>query len=162
MEGYLTHLTPSETIKTQQKPQHCPKYCSYFQLNVAKTKDLVIDSPSTHKPICINNKTFEMVECFWTINSANKDCLHFLLLLYKSIIQPILLYCSPCFYTVLTASDRNKLTRITNNATMPPNSLVSLHPSFPTSTCKAIKHRASTVTLAPRHIIHPILRTASI
>ena len=37
---------------------------------------------------------------------------HLLSLLYSSIIQPILLYCSPCFYNMLSTSNRNKLTKI--------------------------------------------------
>lgn len=41
---------------------------------------------------------------------------HLLLLLYKSIIQSILLYCSSCFYTMLSVSNRNKLLRITHIA----------------------------------------------
>ncbi len=45
---------------------------NYPQLNVIKTKELVINTPSTHStvynsthnPTCINNETVEMVECF--------------------------------------------------------------------------------------------------
>jgi len=41
---------------------------------------------------------------------------HLLLLLYQSIIQPILLYCSICFFHMLTVTNRVKLTRITHTA----------------------------------------------
>ena len=40
----------------------------------------------------------------------------FLLLLYKSIVQPVILYCSTCFYNMLTTSNKNTLTRITHHA----------------------------------------------
>ena len=39
-----------------------------------------------------------------------------LLLLYKSIVQPVILYCSTCFYNMLTTSNKNTLTRITHHA----------------------------------------------
>ncbi|KAJ0008551.1 hypothetical protein NQD34_015966 [Periophthalmus magnuspinnatus] len=39
---------------------------------------------------------------------------HLLLLLYKSIIQPILLYCSTCFYNMLTVKNRTKLIKVTH------------------------------------------------
>ena len=35
-----------------------------------------------------------------------------LLLLYKSIIQPSLMYCSPCFFTLLTVTSKNRLLKI--------------------------------------------------
>ena len=41
---------------------------------------------------------------------------HLLLLLYQSIIQPILLYCSTCFFTMLSVTNLAKLTRITKTA----------------------------------------------
>ncbi len=41
---------------------------------------------------------------------------HLLLLLYQSIIQPILLYCSTCFFNILSVTNQAKLTRITNTA----------------------------------------------
>ena len=37
---------------------------------------------------------------------------HLLLLLYKSIIQPILMYRSPCFFTLLTVTSENRLLKI--------------------------------------------------
>ena len=41
---------------------------------------------------------------------------HLLLLLYKSIIQPVLLYCSACYFTLLSMPNRNKLYSITRIA----------------------------------------------
>ena len=41
---------------------------------------------------------------------------HLLLLLYKSIIQPVLLYCSACYFTILSMPNRNKLYSITRIA----------------------------------------------
>ena len=41
---------------------------------------------------------------------------HLLLSLYQSIVQAILLYCSTCFFTMLSVTNRAKLTRITNTA----------------------------------------------
>ena len=56
---------------------------------------------------------------------------HLLLLLYKSIIQPVLLYCSACFYTILPMPNRNKLSSITRIASkimgLPTNSLSDLN-----------------------------------
>lgn len=41
---------------------------------------------------------------------------HLLLLLYKSIMQPILLYCLPCFFNLLTLVTKTKLFSITHIA----------------------------------------------
>lgn len=49
------------------------------------------------------------------------------LLLYKSIIQAILLYWSSCFYTMQTASNRNKSH---TSQTVTPKWLASSHPNF--------------------------------
>lgn len=103
-----------------------------------RTEELVTKFSSSHSPdhnpIGINNETDEMMERFKYLlildsdlsseqhandtqntNASNKDRLpaaHLLLLHYRSIIQPILL---SCFYTVLPASNGNKLTGITNS-----------------------------------------------
>lgn len=41
---------------------------------------------------------------------------HLLLLLYTSIIQPILLYCSSCYFNMLSITNRNKLIKVTHTA----------------------------------------------
>lgn len=63
------------------------------------------------------------------------------------IIQPVLLYCSPSFFTMLTASNRNKLTRITNSA---PKMTGLPTPNLCDLNCEAVIRRARTVTLNPR------------
>jgi len=140
----------------QDSISHLTQLCSdnYLQLNVAKTKEMLINTPNgnstaqnvTLNYTCINNVAVERVECFrylgLTLDSelkfdhhtmdTFKRCQqrlsiirklkslsvapHLLMLLYKSIIQPVLLYCSICYFDILTVTNKNKLTRITKNA----------------------------------------------
>ena len=118
----------------------------YLEINVNKTKEIWFTPPSPQHPIIINTQTVETVDTFkylgitldnklsfdqhtMDIQKRSQQRLsairklkglhvapHLLLLLYQSIIQPILLYCSTCFYTMLSVTNRAKLTRITNTA----------------------------------------------
>ena len=58
---------------------------------------------------------------------------HLLSILYTSIIQPILLYCSPCFYNMLSNTNRNKLTKITHRIENHKSSHTQPHQAQPQS-----------------------------
>ena len=77
---------------------------------------------------------------------------HLLSLLYTTIIQPILLYCSPCFYNMLSNTNRNKLTKITHTTSKitnhPAPNLTELNP-------RAVTRLAQTITNDPTHPLHP-------
>lgn len=73
---------------------------------------------------------------------------HLLLLLYKSIIQPLLLYCSPCFFNILTVTSKNKLIKISNLA----SKIIHLPtPSLTDANDKAITRLAHTIANSPDH-----------
>ena len=76
---------------------------------------------------------------------------HLLLLLYQSIIQPILLYCSTCFFTMLSVTNRAKLTRITNTAAkiigLPTPNLTELNE-------KSINRLANSIVQDTTHPLH--------
>lgn len=75
---------------------------------------------------------------------------HLLLLLYKSIIQPILLYCSTCFFNIITVKNRSKLTSISRKA----SKIIGLPtPILTDMNSKAIVHIASTIE---QDINHPL------
>lgn len=124
---------------------HFTKWCAYNHLhfNVKKTKELIFNSTSPQQPIVIDNQTVEIVDSFKylgvTIDSAltfdqhhrhSKEKLTtinnpetertlappLLLRLYQSIIQPVMLYCSTCFFNLLTVKNRTKLIKVTNTA----------------------------------------------
>ena len=77
---------------------------------------------------------------------------HLLLLLYKSIIQPVLLYCSACFYTILPMPNRNKLFSITRIA----SKIIGLPtPSLSDLNDKAITRLALSIT---NDTDHPLYR----
>ena len=170
---------------------HFIQWCNnnYLELNVAKTKELVITrsthstaGTSTHDPIHINNKAVEMVEhhkhlgltidnklsfglhtmdiykrgqqrlCAIRKLRALSVAPHLLLLLYQSILQPILLYCSPCFYNMLTVSNRNKLIRITHRA----SKIIGLPtPNLSDLNNRAIARKASIIAHDPSHPLNP-------
>ena len=124
------------------------KWCTdnHLQINVNKTKELLISPPSPQPPTIINTQTVETVDTFKYLGITLDNKLsfdqhttdiqkrsqqrlsairklkglyvapHLLLLLYQSIVQPILLYCSTCFFTMLSVTNQVKLTRITNTA----------------------------------------------
>ncbi len=56
--------------------------------------------------------------------------------LYKSIAQPFFFSCSPCFFTTLTVANRNKLIRITCNA----SHLKPLKPQLQSSDTQSTHH----------------------
>ena len=74
---------------------------------------------------------------------------HLLLLLYKCIVQPILLYCSTCFFNMLTVKNRVILTRVTNIAAK----LIGLPTVWALSelNLKAISRIASTIAQDNTH-----------
>lgn len=159
----------NSVLSYQDSISHLTQWCSnnYLQMNVAKTKEMLINTPNTNSTAhnvtpnstCINNVAVEWVECFrynklkfdQHTTHTFKRCQqrlsairklksllvapHLLLLLYKSIIQPILLYCSICYFNILTVTNKNKFTRITKNASkiigLPPSaSLTSIGKTF--------------------------------
>ncbi len=77
---------------------------------------------------------------------------HLLSLLYTSIIQPILLYCSPGFSNMLSISNRNKLTKITHIA-----SKIINHPTpiLTELNLRAVTCLARAITVDPDHPLHP-------
>ncbi|ROL46907.1 hypothetical protein DPX16_20559 [Anabarilius grahami] len=76
---------------------------------------------------------------------------HLLLLLYISIIQPILLYCSPCYFNMLSITNRNKLIKVTRTA----SKMISL-PTTDLSllNSKAVTRMARTVSRDSDHPLH--------
>ena len=77
---------------------------------------------------------------------------HLLLLLYKSIIQPVLLYCSTCFFTILSMPNRNKLYSITRIA----SKIIGLPtPTLADMNNKAITRLALSIT---NDTDHPLYR----
>ena len=126
-------------------------WCSnhHLELNVTKTKELIIDfrpdsGPLT--PVSIDNDTVEVVDNFkylgvtldskldfklhvQNVQKKGQQRLHVLrrlrsfhlnskLLqnLYRSIIEPILIYCGPIFYHQISTTDRNKIVKISSTA----------------------------------------------
>ena len=110
----------------------------YLEINVSKTKEIWFNPPSPQCPTIINTQTVETVDTFkylgitldnkLTFDQHTTDIQkrsqqrlsairklkglyvapHLLLLLYQSIVQSILLYCSTCFYTMLSVTNRVK------------------------------------------------------
>ena len=159
---------------------HFSQWCThnFLHLNVAKTKEITIGTPSPQPPTLINNDTVETVDSFkylgltldnkLTFDQHTTDIQkrshqrlyairklkglyvapHLLLLLYQSIVQPILLYCSICFFNMLTVKNRVKLTRVTNIAAK----LIGLPtPTLSELNVKAISRIASTIAQDNTH-----------
>ncbi|KAI2649485.1 RNA-directed DNA polymerase from mobile element jockey [Labeo rohita] len=73
---------------------------------------------------------------------------HLLLLLYKSIIQPLLLYCSPCFFTTLSVTSKNKLIKFSHLA----SKIIQLPtPSLTDANDTATTRLARTIASSPDH-----------
>lgn len=154
---------------------------NHLQINVNKTKELLFSPPSPQHPTTINTQTVETVDTFKYLGITMDNKLtfdqhttdiqkrsqqrlsairklkglyvapHFLLLLYQSIIQPILLYCSTCFFTMLSVTNRAKLTRITNTAAkiigLPTPNLTELNE-------KSINRLANSIVQDTTHPLH--------
>ncbi|KAK0146583.1 hypothetical protein N1851_014087 [Merluccius polli] len=125
---------------------------------------MIFGSPQLHHPIITNNETVETT----SIKKGNQRfpavrklkglhvAPHLLLLLYTSIVQPILLYCSTCFFIILTVKKHNRLTQITNTATK----IIGLHtPKLQELNNKAITRIAHAISL---DITHPLNRYFSL
>lgn len=73
---------------------------------------------------------------------------HLLLLLYRSIIEPVLLYCATCYFTILSLTNRNKLLRITKTS----SKIIGLPtPNLPALIDAATIRRANTIIQNPSH-----------
>ena len=180
--GLLTdnHSTQEYLNTVSHFTQWCLK--NDLKLNVSKTKEMVFGSPQPHHPIITNNETVETVDHFKYLGLTIDNKLtfehhttdihkkgnqrlsavrklkglhvapHLLLLLYTSIVQPILLYCSTCFFNMLTVKNRNRLTQITNTA----NKIIGLRtPKLQELNDKAIARVAHAISL---DITHPLNR----
>lgn len=76
---------------------------------------------------------------------------HLLLLLYTSIIQSILLYCSPCYFNMLSITNRNKLIKVTRTA----SKIISLPiTDLSLLNSKAVTRMAWTVSRDSDHPLH--------
>ena len=127
------------------------EWCSdhHLELNVTKTKELIIDFRPTHDPIIpvtIDNDSVEIIDNFkylgltldskldfkahvQQVQKKGQQRLHVLrrlssfnlnskLLqnLYRSIIEPVLIYCGPIFFQQISTTDRNKIMKISSAA----------------------------------------------
>lgn len=150
---------------------------NFLHLNFEKTKELVFNAPSLSR-ISIHGNMIEQVEKFkylgltldnkLTFDYHIKDihkrsqqrlhilrklsslyiAPHLLLLLYTSIIQPILLYCSTSFYTMLSVTNKNKLNKITHIAS---KIIHSPTPNISELNDRAIARLARTIITDPEH-----------
>ncbi|XDV33380.1 hypothetical protein PO909_003804 [Leuciscus waleckii] len=150
---------------------------NFLHLNVEKTKELVFNAPSLSR-ISIHGNIIEQVEKFkylgltldnkLTFDYHIKDihkrsqqrlhilrklsslyiAPHLLLLLYTSIIQPILLYCSTSVYTMLSVTNKNKLNKITHIAS---KIIHSPTPNISELNDRAIARLARTIITDPEH-----------
>lgn len=140
-------------------------------INNSKTNSTAQDC--NQNTTCINNQSVAIVDSVsWTIswtlsntpaiptNATNKDyqpftsSKHFLLhlpavLAAYIVIQPILLYSTLCFFTILPVSNSNKLIRITHNT----SKMIGLPMASISNNNKAM--RALTITQDPGHPLYP-------
>ncbi len=153
---------------------------NFLHLSVTKTKELIISPPSPQHPISINNQAVEITDSFkylgvtldnqLTFDQHTSDIQkrshqrlsairklkglyvapHLLLLLYQSIIQSILMYCSTCFFNMLSVKNKAKLTRITTTA----HKIIGL----PTPNLTDLNNRATTLLAISieQDITHPL------
>jgi hypothetical protein len=162
-------------------------WCSehHLQLNVIKTKELVIDPRRRNacpvQPVTIGQEQVEMVESIRylglildsslsfkdQVTSVQKKCqqrLHVLrrlrsfhldpqLLhnLYRSIIEPLLTYCSTIYHPSLSVTERNKLIKISSTA----SKIIGLPvPPITEITDKALLRKAHAVSADSSHPLH--------
>lgn len=77
---------------------------------------------------------------------------HLLLPLYKCIVQPVLLLCSPCFFNMLSAPNKNRLTQVTRKAAK----IIGLPaPNLSDLNSTATARRGHTIALDPSHPPNP-------
>ena len=77
---------------------------------------------------------------------------HLLLLLYRSIIESILLYCATCYFTMFPLTNRNKLLQITKTS----SKIIGLPtPNLPALIDTAITRKALTIAHNPSHPLNP-------
>ena len=117
-------------------------WCSnnFLHVNVSKTKEMCIDFRRNRtfiSPIIINGEPVEHVDSFkylaFHLQSMLQPCkrslssdflrmlrafyvdpLLLLLRLYRSIIEPLLTYCSICYYPAVSVKNRNRLLKISH------------------------------------------------
>ena len=117
-------------------------WCSnnFLHLNVSKTKEMCTDfrrNRTVNSPIVINGEPVEQVDSFkylgvildeklsftkhvTAVQKKSQQRLHvlrkllLLLRLYRSIIEPLITYCSICYYPGLSVKNRNRLLKISH------------------------------------------------
>lgn len=122
------------------------------QVDTFKYLGLTLDNNFTfeHHIMDINKRSQQRLHVLRTL-SALHVAPHLLLLLYKSIIQSILLYCSSCFYTMLSVSNRNKLLRISHIAS---KIIRSPTPNISELNIEAIARLARSIVSDTEHPLH--------
>lgn len=126
----LALLTYSHSILAYHNiVAHFSQWCehNHLHLNVRKTNVTVISRPSLQHPIGLNNETVDMVDSFkylrlpldkkhgfdqQRLSAICKlkglfvmPCSYLFLVLYQNIVQPILLYCSTCFFNMFSVTN---------------------------------------------------------
>ena len=129
------------SLSTHSFSQWCN--INFLELNVSKTKELVIDprrGDHPAEPVKVNGQNAEVVDSFkylgltldyklsshqHIISTQRKSqqrlkSFHLrpklLLNLYRSIIEPILTYCTMIFLSSVSVSEKNKLLKVANTA----------------------------------------------
>jgi hypothetical protein len=156
----------------------------FLELNVTKTKELVVDlrrgsGPVT--PVSINGDSVEIVSSFKYLGLTLDSRLSFsehisltqrkcqqrlyvlrrlrsfqlkpklLLNLYRSIIEPLLVYCSMIFLSSISVSDKNKLLKMSNLA----SKIITLPvPCLTAISVRALLRKARAVSADPSHPLH--------
>lgn len=122
------------------------------QVNTFKYLGIALDNKFTFEPHItdIHKRSQQRLHALRKL-SVLHVAPHLLLLLYKSIIQSILLYCSCCFYTMLSIPNRNKLLKITHTAS---KIICSPTPNISELNDKAIGRLAKSIVSNTYHPLH--------
>jgi hypothetical protein len=156
----------------------------HLELNVTKTKELVVDprrGENPIQPVTIGREDVEMVDSIRYLGlildsdlsfkeqvaATQRKCQrrlyvlrrlrsfdlapHLLLNLYRSIIEPLLTFCSTVFHHLLSVTERNKLIKIANSA----SKIIGLPvPSLSDINDKALLGKACAVSADTTHPLH--------